>query len=247
MKPECPNLMKNSNELAGINRMTDRNGPFIINLKNYGEISGEKAVIIAKEAEKVCRNLDVRILISPPQVLLAWIVKKTRIEIVAQHIDLKQIGPSTGFTIPEMVKASGGVGSLINHSEHPIDIDTIAKIVERMRSLQLISIVCAKNLDELKVVSNLEPDFIAIEPPELIGTNRSISTEKPSLIKESAYYLETSGTKSKLICGAGINTPKDVRIALDLGAIGILAASSIVKSDNWYNKIHELAIEFKDS
>jgi triosephosphate isomerase len=50
-----------------------------------------------------------------------------------------------------------------------------------------------------------------------------------------------------LICGAGINTSEDVRIALDLGSSGILAASSIVKSDKWYEKIYELAIQFKDS
>jgi len=227
--------------------MTDRNGPFIINLKNYSEISGEKALLIAKEAEKVCLDLDVRILLSPPQFLLAWIAKNIGIEIIAQHVDSNEIGPSTGFSIPEMIKGAGGVGSIINHSEHPIDITTITKIIEKMRSLYLISIVCAKNLDELKVISRIEPDFIAIEPPELIGTKRSISTEKPALIKESSAYLETNGIKSKLICGAGINTADDVRIALKLGAVGILAASSIVKADRWYDKIHSLAIAFKET
>ena len=93
----------------------------------------------------------------------------------------------------------------------------------------------------------MEPDYIAIEPPELIGTKRSISAEKPTLISESFQYLQSSGIRSKLICGAGINTPEDVRIALDLGSAGILAASSVVKSDKWYEKIYELAIQFKGS
>jgi triosephosphate isomerase len=203
--------------------------------------------MITKEAERVSQSLGTRIMISPPQPLLAWVAKNTNLEIVSQHVDANQIGPSTGFTIPEMVKESGAIGSLINHSEHPIDIIYITEIIKKMRSLKLVSVVCAKNFDELTMIAKLEPDYIAIEPPELIGTKRSISTEKPSLISESFQYLDSNRIKSKLICGAGINTPEDVRIALDLGSDGILAASSIVKSDKWYEKIYELASQFKDS
>jgi triosephosphate isomerase (TIM) len=227
--------------------MSVSNGPFIINLKNYLEISGHRALMITKEAERVSQNLGTRIMISPPQPLLAWVAKNTNLEIVSQHVDANQIGPSTGFTIPEMVKESGAIGSLINHSEHPIDIIYITEIIKKMRSLKLVSVVCAKNFNELTMIAKLEPDYIAIEPPELIGTKRSISTEKPSLISESCQYLDSNRIKSKLICGAGINTPEDVRIALDLGSDGILAASSIVKSDKWYEKIYELASQFKDS
>jgi len=227
--------------------MSVTKGPFIINLKNYMEISGQKALSITKDAERVSQRLGTRIMISPPQPLLAWVAKNTNLEIVSQHVDPNLIGPSTGFSIPEMVKESGAIGSLINHSEHPVDIIIITEILKRMRSLNLVSVVCAKNFNELKIVGKLEPDYIAIEPPELIGTKRSISTEKPSLISESFQYLSSNGIKSKLICGAGINTPEDVRIALDLGSEGILAASSIVKSDKWYKKIYELANEFKDS
>ena len=227
--------------------MSLSNGLFIINLKNYLEISGHRALMITKEAERVSQSLGTRIMISPPQPLLAWVAKNTNLEIVSQHVDANQIGPSTGFTIPEMVKESGAIGSLINHSEHPIDIIYITEIIKKMRSLKLVSVVCAKNLNELTIIAKLEPDYIAIEPPELIGTKRSISTEKPSLISESFQYLNSNCIKSKLICGAGINTPEDVRIALDLGSDGILAASSIVKSDKWYEKIYELANQFKDS
>jgi triosephosphate isomerase (TIM) len=227
--------------------MSLSNGLFIINLKNYLEISGHRALMITKEAERVSQCLGTRIMISPPQPLLAWVAKNTNLEIVSQHVDANQIGPSTGFTIPEMVKESGAIGSLINHSEHPIDIIYITEIIKKMRSLKLVSVVCAKNFDELTMIAKLEPDYIAIEPPELIGTKRSISTEKPSLISESFQYLDSNRIKSKLICGAGINTPEDVRIALDLGSDGILAASSIVKSDKWYEKIYELASQFKDS
>ncbi|VFJ15302.1 triose-phosphate isomerase [Candidatus Nitrosocosmicus franklandus] len=227
--------------------MSVTKGPFIINLKNYLEISGDKALAFTKEAERVSQKLGTRIVISPPQPLIAWVARNTSLEIVSQHVDFSPVGPSTGFTIPEMIKESGVVGSLINHSEHPIDINCIKEILKKMRSLELVSVVCTKNFNELTDISKLEPDYIAIEPPELIGTKRSISTEKPSLIKESSDYLLSNGVRSKLICGAGINTPEDIRIALDLGSEGILVASSIVKSDNWYEKIYELAKQFKES
>lgn len=225
--------------------MSQFKGPLIINLKNYAEISGQKAVQISLDAEKVARELDVRIIISPPQVLLGLVASKTTLEILGQHVDLEQLGASTGFVIPEMLKEAGAVGSIINHSEHPIGIDIIKKLIERLRNIDLISLVCTKNLEELRAINELQPDFIAIEPPGLIGTKRSISSEKPSLIRDSFKHLSSTASRTKLICGAGINTPQDVRIALQLGSTGILAASSIVKSDGWYDKIYELAEPFR--
>jgi triosephosphate isomerase len=224
--------------------MSQNKGPFIINLKNYSEISGHKAIQIANDAERVAIELDLRIIVSPPQVLLGLVASKTNLEIIGQHIDFEQVGASTGFVIPEMIKEAGAIGSIINHSEHPIDISIIEKLIERLRQIGMISLVCAKNLEELKRITALQPDFVAIEPPELIGTKRSISSEKPSLIKDAYTHLVSNGLKTKLICGAGINTPEDVRVALDLGSNGILAASSIVKADSWYEKIYELAKPF---
>jgi triosephosphate isomerase len=78
----------------------------------------------------------------------------------------------------------------------------------------------------------------------LIGTKKSIATEKPSLITDSSQYLKSVANGPGLICGAGINSSEDIRIAIDLGSKGILAASSVVKSNNWYEKIYELASQF---
>ena len=224
--------------------MLGRKGPLIINLKNYLEISGEKALSLTREAEKVRERTDTEIIISPPQVLLAWVAKNTKLSVISQHVDIQQLGPSTGFSIPEIVKDAGGVGSLINHSEHPINQESIRDLIPRLRSLGLLSIVCAKNLSELRDFSSMSPDYVAIEPPELIGSKKSIATEKPSLITDSFQHLKLVGSRSQLICGAGINSPEDIRIAINLGSNGILAASSVVKSRNWYDKIYELASQF---
>ncbi len=235
--------MKNSNkpELTG---MSERKGPLIINFKNYREISGDKALALTRDAERVSEQTDTEIIISPPQVLLAWLIKNTKLGVIAQHVDVQQPGPSTGFSIPEIVKDVGGAGSLINHSEHPINQEIIRDLISRLGSLGLLSIVCAKNLSELKDYSSMSPDYVAIEPPELIGTKKSIATEKPSLITDSFQHLKLVASRSQLICGAGINSSEDIRIAMKLGSKGILAASSVIKSKNWYEKIYELASQF---
>jgi len=235
--------MKNSNKPAQT-KMSGKKGPLIINFKNYLEISGDKALSLTKEAERVSERTDTEIILSPPQVLLAWLAKNTKLSVIAQHVDVQQPGPSTGFSIPEIVKDVGGAGSLINHSEHPINQNIIRDLIPRLHSLGLLSIVCAKDLAELRDISSMGPDYVAIEPPELIGTKKSISAEKPSLITDSFQHLKLEASRSQLICGAGINSSEDVRIAVELGSKGILAASSVIKSKNWYEKIYELASQF---
>ena len=224
--------------------MSSRKGPLIINLKNYLEISGDTVLSLASEAEKVSERTDTEIILSPSQVLLAWAAKNTKLSVIAQHVDIQQPGPSTGFSIPETLKNAGAIGSLLNHSEHPIPKEIVKDLIPRLRMLGLISIVCAKNLSELRHISAMSPDYVAIEPPELIGTKKSIATEKPSLISDSFQYLKLVANGPRLICGAGINSSEDIRIAINLGSKGILAASSIVKSNNWYEKIYELASQF---
>ena len=59
----------------------------------------------------------------------------------------------------------------------------------------MISIVCVKDVAEVKKYLKINPDFIAIEPPELIGSGKAISTEKPDLIQKAASIVNDSKTK----------------------------------------------------
>jgi len=102
----------------------------------------------------------------------------------------------------------------------------------------MISVVCVKNVAEAKKFAKLNPDYIAIEPPELIGSGRAISKERPELITNAVKAIKGSKRKTKLLCGAGIVSGNDVQKAIQLGAKGILVASGIVKAKNW-NKIIE--------
>ena len=221
-----------------------RNGPFIINLKNYIETAGDNTLRIVKDAELVSEKLDVEIIISPPQPSLALIAKQTKLKVISQHIDLKKHGASTGFYIAEIIEKVGAIGSLINHSEHGIKTEDIKQSIEKLKEVNLLSFVCVKTLEELKVILKFEPDFIAIEPPELIGTQKSISSEKPFLIQKSNELIKQENNGSKLICGAGINKSEDIKTAVENGASGILVSSSITRANNWYEKIFELASAF---
>ena len=105
----------------------------------------------------------------------------------------------------------------------------------------MISILCVKNIAEVKKYIKLEPDFIAIEPPELIGSGKAISNEKPELIAKAASIVNSSKNKTELLCGAGIVSGEDVSKAIELGSKGILVASGIIKAKNWNKVISEFA------
>ena len=213
---------------------------FIINCKNYEEISGDKIKKFIKIAEQVSKKYKVKIAISPPQHLIG-LVANSSIPILAQHIDDSKIGSTTGYIIPELLKKSKVKGSLINHSEHRISSKEIEKLVLKLRELKMISIVCVKDVAEVKKYLKINPDFIAIEPPELIGSGKAISTEKPDLIQKAAKIVNDSKNKTKLLCGAGIVSGEDVAKSLELGSKGILVASGIIKAKNWNKIISEFA------
>ena len=157
---------------------------FVINCKNYDEISGDKIIKLAKISQKISKKYKVPIAIAPPHHLIPLIVKFNVI-VLAQHLDDKKIGSTTGFMIPEIVKKSKINGSLINHSEHRIPEKEIKNLIKRLKHLKLKTVLCVKNVNESKKYAKLNPTFIAIEPPELIGTGRAISTERPQLITKA--------------------------------------------------------------
>ncbi|MFB5626978.1 MAG: triose-phosphate isomerase, partial [Nitrosarchaeum sp.] len=176
---------------------------FIINCKNYEEVAGSKITEFVKIVEKISKKYKIKIAVAPPQHLIGA-VSNSSIPILAQHVDDSKIGSTTGFVIPELLKKSKVSGSLINHSEHRISSDQICKLVLKLKELKMISIVCVKDVAEAKKYAKLNPDFIAIEPPELIGSGKAVSNEKPEIIIKASDAVKSAKNKTKLLCGAGI-------------------------------------------
>jgi triosephosphate isomerase len=214
----------------------------IINFKNYAEIQGERCLALARQVEEVARELCLEdsIAIAPPTPALALISSCVdKITVIAQHVDDANEGSTTGYVTAEMLKSFNIRGSLVNHSEHRLDLNTIKGILNRLKRLNMLSIVCANTPDEVKRLALLNPDYIAIEPPELIGTGNAVSKSKPEVIVKAVEALNSSS--SKIICGAGIVDASDVKAALRLGSKGILVASGVIKAKDWKAKVHELA------
>jgi triosephosphate isomerase (TIM) len=220
----------------------------VLNFKNYLEVAGQGSVELARAAQDVSKSLKGRIQIvaCPPQPAISLVKESVDIPVFSQHVDDAKEGSTTGFFIPELAKSFGAKGSLLNHSEHRIDRpETIRNLVTRLRKLQMVSIVCARSASEVSDIARFEPDFIAIEPPELIGSGKAVSKENPSIVTESIEAAARFSQNVKVICGAGITDAADVRSALGLGAQGILVASGVIKATSWIDKISELASGYR--
>ncbi|HUT06079.1 MAG TPA: triose-phosphate isomerase [Nitrosopumilaceae archaeon] len=213
---------------------------FIINCKNYEEIAGDNIIKFVKIVEQVSKKYKIKIAVAPPQHLIG-LVSKSSIPILAQHVDVSKVGSTTGFIVPELLKKSGVHGSLINHSEHRISSKEITYLVSKLREQNMISILCVKDVAEAKKYAKLNPDYIAIEPPELIGSGKAVSKEKPDLIIKAVNAVKSAKNNTRLLCGAGIVSGKDVSKASELGSQGILVASGIIKAKNWTKIISEFA------
>lgn len=219
-------------------------GLIIINFKNYLEISGSKSLQLSRIAEEVTKEYDISIFIAPPNPSLSQVCNSVKIPVICQHLDNAEVGASTGFFIPEMAKSFGSYGSLLNHSEHRIDISYVGDLIRRLKKLDMTSIVCARTPNEAGTFAKFDPEYIAIEPPELIGSGKSVSMEDPDIIMRSLKEVQRNSSYSNLICGAGITTKEDVQKAVELGSEGILIASGLIKSTSWKDKLIELVEGF---
>ncbi len=206
-------------------------------------MAGEGSVKLAKAAQQVSNSLNgrVQIVACPPQPALSLVRENVHIPVFSQHVDDAREGSTTGFFIPEMAKSFGAQGSLINHSEHRVNFNAIQSLVGILRKLEMVSVVCARSASEVSDIAQFSPDYIAIEPPELIGSGKAVSKENPSIITNSIEAAAKVSHEVEVICGAGITDAADVRSALKLGAKGILVASGVIKAPSWVDKIAELA------
>ena len=204
----------------------------VINLKTYAEASGRNALEIAKIAESVSQETGKRIIIAPPMPDIALIASSVSIPVFAQHVDNVRPGNTTGFVPPESIKASGAKGTLINHSEHRMIHADIDELINRCRALSLTTIVCTNNISVSKAEAVHEPDYIAIEPPELIGGNISVTDANPEIVLGTVAAIRSISKKVGILTGAGIKTGKDVAKAIELGTDGVLLASGVAKAKN---------------
>lgn len=204
----------------------------IVNLKVYNEGFGQNAHRIAAAAEEVSGESGVRIGVAPNFMEIHPMSNHYRIPVYAQHVDGVAPGAYTGHVLAGAVRLAGAHGTLINHSERRLTLAEIEAAVEAARTARLETVVCTNNAPTSAAVASFAPDYIAIEPPELIGSGVSVSKADPGIIERSVEAVRAVNPEVKVLTGAGISTGECVKIALDLGTSGVLLASGVVKAED---------------
>jgi triosephosphate isomerase len=211
----------------------------IINFKAYKKSLGDAGLKLVKKIESVYEDTRANIYICPQTVDMRSVCSITNLPVLSQHIDSYDFGSHTGHVIPKSVKDAGAMGSLVNHSEYPLENKQIKENVKSLKETKMSSVVCIPNTKKISIIKKYKPDAIAIEPPDIIGGDISVSSARPEIITKS---VKLAG-KIPLLCGAGIKTGKDVKSAIELGARGILVASGIVKAKD----VEKVLFSFVDS
>jgi len=203
----------------------------VLNLKTYNESTGEKGLALCRIADEVARSTGVSIIVAPQNVDLFRVAKEVSIPVFAQHIDSNGPGAFTGSITADAVKAAGCMGTLLNHAERKIPLEKMQLAIELARKAGIETLLCADSVDEAKRIAPLNPSYIAVEPPELIGSGISVSKAKPEIVTDTVNAVKRI-RNIPVLCGAGVSSGVDVKKAVELGADGVLLASAFVKASD---------------
>lgn len=218
----------------------------LINFKTYETSVGKSALNLARQIERAAEEtgigISVGIAVQPSDIRL---FSDLSLPVFSQHIDPVNFGAKTGHILPEAVFDAGAAGSLVNHSERQLDLEVIDKTIKRAKETDLISIVCASTPKMSAAIASMSPDFIAIEPPELIGGEISVSVANPDIITDTINSVHELDETIPVLCGAGVKNAKDVSIARSLGSKGILVASGVTKANDPKAAVIDLINGFK--
>jgi triosephosphate isomerase (TIM) len=213
----------------------------IVNFKNYPEVLGDGSVSLALAVERASDAAHIEAIVAPPTPMLALVASKTKVRVYSQSVGSKSGDKTTGEILPEAVKAAGARGTILNHSESRRKPEELGKLVPRLVGMGMEVCLCAQTAEEAAELAGLEPLYLAIEPPELIGSGVAVSKARPDLVQKTVSAVRKSGYEGKILCGAGIVSGEDVTKALALGVDGVLVASSVVKARDWESQVRELA------
>ena len=212
----------------------------VVNFKAYGEVEGEKAVALAEACQDVADDTGANLVVCPPLVELSAVAKAVTLPVLSQHVDNKKPGAATGWVTPEMIRSAGCSGSLLNHAERKLVLADIASTIAACRAVDMQILACADTELTSAALASLEPDMIAVEPPELIGGEVSVTSANPNIVRNAVMSVHRIDESIPVLCGAGVKTGQDVKKAIELGASGVLLASGVVKSKDPRKILHDL-------
>ncbi len=205
----------------------------VLNLKAYREATGERAVSLAGMAERVAREKRADIWIAPQTTDIYRVSRVVdRVRVMAQHVDPVEPGAATGHVTLLAIMEAGARGTLVNHAEKRVPLEQIGKTIEMAKRAGVMVVACARDENEAVEIARLGPDFVAVEPPELIGGNVSVSSARPELVSRSVESVKSVSPNVGVLVGAGVKKREDLDRAIELGASGVLLASGFVKAED---------------
>ena len=204
---------------------------FELGLKGY--LFGDDALRLALDAERISLKYDVPIIFDPQHVDIPAIAAATTdLFVFAQHMDPVVVGRGAGRILPEALKNAGAHGTLLNHAENQMTISAIANAVKRASDVGLKTMVCADSPEQAAAIAQFNPDIILAEPPDLIGTGKSVSSENSDFITRSISMVKSVNPDIIVFNSAGIRTPEDVRDVMLAGSDGTGSTSGVIMADD---------------
>ena len=195
---------------------------------------------IAKACKEVSEGSGIEIAVAPQLPDIYRVASEVEIPVFSQHLDGIGAGSFTGHVFGKAIKEAGAIGTLINHSERRLTLSEIEASLKAAKEFGLKTVICTNNVPTTAAAAALGPDYVAIEPPELIGSGIPVSKADPEVVSGSAEAVAKIDPAVKVLCGAGISKGEDLRAALDLGSQGVLLASGIVKAADPKAALEEL-------
>ena len=203
----------------------------VVNFKTYASALGLNAVNLARAMESASQD-HVRMVAVVSAFDLSSVVKAApSLEVWTQHLDPVGFGSNTGWLQPDNAIENGAKGTIINHAEHKSEHSLIGKLIRTLPG-DFPVCACAIDVNEAQSLAKMNPTFIAVEPPELIGGEISVTSADPAIVQDTVKAVQDINPNVRVLCGAGVKDGNDVRTAVELGAHGVLLASGVTKATN---------------
>jgi triosephosphate isomerase len=203
-------------------------------------IFGDDLLALAKHADNLSAQYDVRIILSPQAVDIPRLVHETsNLLIFAQHMDPVRIGRGNGSVLPEALKAAGAVGTMLNHAEKPLSPDLLEETILRADEVGLATLVCAGDLPQVERVSGLAPNIIIAEAPNLIGAGSTAADDRPN-IPAINRLVHSISPETRVLHAAGISNGKDVYDIIAAGAEATGSSSGVLKAADPFSMLEEM-------
>ena len=229
-----------------MNRSNKKGNPFgltmeapliVVNFKTYSTAMAESAEELGKHMSSIQSNARMVAVVSAFD--LSSVSSINGLEVWSQHLDPVGQGSHTGWLEPQTAIARGASGTIINHAEHKVTIEHVMSLMEMLPDGFPVC-ACAADVDEARALAEIGPTFIAVEPPELIGGDISVTTADPSIVSDTVAAVKEVNPKVRVLCGAGVKNGQDVATAIDLGAEGVLLASGVTKANDVIAVLNDL-------